>query len=204
MSLFDRLKDLLGPEAATWVACAILGLAILVVLYILVRILRWRGRERPEPQPALRIDIATLRDEGPPAGPPVLEFYHIPVRLAAVVLAPAGRAQRLPLPNRWPAVLDALLPGLDKVAAQHGPLIRGWPAQLSVQGYAHRFFQEVRLPGDGGKGTPWSSVAGVFKFRGQALMAGLVLRAPQPNSLGQVIIETEHEWLGCLRVKSGS
>lgn len=200
--LLDRLKDWFGPDAI-WIACAILGLAIIVILYVLVRIIRRRRGARTQEQPSLRIDVATLRDEGPPPGPPILEFYHIPVRLVAVVLAPAGRAQKLPLPNRWPAALDALLPGLDKVAKQHGPLMRGWPAQLSVQGYSHRFFQEVRLPGDGGKGTPWSSVAGVFKFRGQALMAGLVLRARQPNSLGQVIIESEHEWLGCLRVKGG-
>jgi hypothetical protein len=41
----------------------------------------------------------------------------------------------------------------------------------------------------------------MFKMQGQPLMAGLVLRAAQPNSIGQTVIESEPMWLGCLRVK---
>jgi hypothetical protein len=46
-------------------------------------------------------------------------------------------------------------------------------------------------------------VAGVFKLHGHPILAGLVLRAKGPNSLGQVIVEHETQWLGCLRVKPG-
>jgi hypothetical protein len=56
------------------------------------------------------------------------------------------------------------------------------------------------LPGDGGKGTPWSSAAGMFKLHGQPVMAGLVLRAARPNSFGQVILDGEEKWLGCFRI----
>ena len=130
-----------------------------------------------------------------------MELYNLPVRLAAVVLAPVGRVSDLPPDGQIPLLIEAIIPGLDKMAALHRPLICRWPNQVSARGFAHLFFINAKLPGDGGKGTPWSSVAGVFKLKGQPLMAGLVLRAAAPNSLGQTIIETEHQWLGCLRVR---
>jgi hypothetical protein len=99
------------------------------------------------------------------------------------------------------SLLDAIVPGLDKVAALHRPAIRRWPNQVSARGFAHLFFSNARLPGQAGKGTPWSSVAGVVKVEGQPVMAGLVLRAAAPNSVGQTIIDAEYKWLGCLRVK---
>ena len=87
------------------------------------------------------------------------------------------------------------------MAELHRPLLRRWPNQLSASGFVHLFFNNARLPGTGGKGTPWSSVAGVFKVQGQPAMAGLVLCAAKPNSLGQTIIDSEYQWLGCLRVR---
>ena len=70
-------------------------------------------------------------------------------------------------------------------------------------GFAHQFFANVRLPGNRGKGTPWSSVAGIFHIEERPVMAGLVLRAARPNSLGETLIDSEEKWLGCLRVKWG-
>ena len=70
-----------------------------------------------------------------------------------------------------------------------------------MPGFRPSVLRNAKLPGDGGKGSPWSSVAGVFKVKGQPVMAGLVLRAAEPNSLGQTIVEEEHQWLGCLRVR---
>jgi hypothetical protein len=59
----------------------------------------------------------------------------------------------------------------------------------------------LRLPGDHGKGTPWSVIAGRFEVAGQNILAGLVLCAEAPNSLGQFVIDRPGQWLDLLRVK---
>ncbi|MGO8689961.1 MAG: hypothetical protein ACLQLG_10020 [Thermoguttaceae bacterium] len=200
-TLLERLKTAarsLSMEA--WVAVGF-GLFLLVVAMVLWRIVARRRAKRPPPGPDLTIDVAALGQEGPPAAGPVLELYNLPVRLAALVLAPVSQAGRLPPEEQWPQLCAAILPGLDQVVAAQRPLVRRWPGQLSVRGFARALFANARLPGDGGKETPWSSVAGIFKTRGQPLMAGLIVRAQSPNSVGQTIIEHETQWLGCLRVK---
>src|SRR5207244_2286827 len=66
-----------------------------IALYMIVRRL---GRRRPPVAPPvdLLIDVASLGSQGPPPGPQ-LEIYNVPVRLAALVFAPAGRADELPI-----------------------------------------------------------------------------------------------------------
>jgi hypothetical protein len=200
--LVQTIRDVLTSVSIEAVAA---GAAVLVVIfYIAYRLLRRRKSVAPVAPPVLPIDLSMMGDEGPPKGPPVLEFYHLPMRLAAVVLAPVGRVRELPPEDELPKLFDAIVPGLDRVAAVHRPLVRRWPSQLSARGFAHILFAQVQLPGDGGKGTPWSAVAGVFKVQGQPIMAGLVLRAASPNGLGQVVIDSEEKWLGCLRVKQGA
>ena len=125
------------------------------------------------------------------------------MRLAGIVLAPVGRLRELPTAAEMPVVFEEVLPGLELVVKAHRPLVRFWPSQVSTRGFANAFFGNIRLPGDAGKGTPWSAVAGIFKYEGIPLMIGLVLRAAAPNSLGQVVVNAQHEWLGCLRVRHG-
>jgi hypothetical protein len=178
-------------------AAAIVLIGAIIVWRILVR-------RRPKwlpPPPDLTIDVGELGQQGPPGDGPVLEFYNIPVRLAAVILAPVGRGRDLPSGGQLPRVFDAIVPGLDRIVELHRPRICRWPSQLSSSGFAHTMFANVRLPGEAGKGTPWSSVAGIFKIQGQPLMAGLVVIAQRPNSLGQTVVDSEEKWLGCLRVK---
>jgi hypothetical protein len=183
-------------------AWAIVGVAAaLVILLVLRRLFRRRRRPAPPAAPQLAVDVSSLGDGGPRSQPPVVEFFNIPVRVAAVVLAPPGRLGEIPPPLALGGWFDALVPGLDRVVALDAPLLRCWPPQLSVRGFARVFFANAPLPGDGGKGTPWCSAAGVAKFGGKTLMIGLVLRAAAPNSLGQVILESETQWLGCLRVR---
>ena len=202
--LFETAKETLAGIPEDLLRYAVLGVAVLVVLLLLYlvgkKVLR-RKREAPAAAPDLTIDVTKLGTEGPPAGMPALEFYYLPVRLAAVVLAPAGRVSKLPPSDQLDEIFDAIVPGLAKIVARHQPSVRRWPNQLSTRGFAHAFFQHVRLPGDGGKGTPWSSVAGVVKIRGQSLVAGLVLRTAQPTSHGQEIIDLEGKWLSMLRVQ---
>ena len=139
-----------------------------VVLWIVWRLLRRRKPVAVPLPPDLTVEVETLGDQGPPDGPPVLEFYNLPMRLAAVVLAPAGLGRELPPDDQLAPLLDSIIPGLDKVAALHRPLVRRWPNQVSATGFAHVFFNNAKLPGTGGKGTPWSSVAGVVQVSGQA------------------------------------
>lgn len=193
-------NNLIESLGAAWTIVA--AAAVLVVLLLVLwRFLRRRRKVEAPLRADLNVEVAALADVGPPQGPPTLEFYNLPVRLAAVVLAPVGVSRELPPEEQLPAILDAVAPGLDKVAALHRPLIRRWPNQVSARGFAHLFFNHARLPGTAGKGTVWSSAAGLVKIGDEPIMAGLVLRAAAPNSLGQTVIDAEHQWLGCLRVK---
>jgi hypothetical protein len=203
MSFFNLNELLSGPTGSTvkYVLLAVVAALVLIVLAILWTRLRRRRRATKPPTVDLRIPIETLGDAGPPAGLPQLECFNLPVRLAAIVLAPVGRAGVLPADDQLLPLIEAIVPGLDKITSLHRPVVRRWPTQVSINGFAHIFFNQARLPGDAGRGTPWSSMAGAFKLKGQPLMAGLIFRAAAPNSLGQTIIESDHDWLGCLRVR---
>ena len=82
----------------------------------------------------------------------------------------------------------------------HETQVRRWPNQLSVHGFTNLLFANARLPGQGGKGTPWSTVAGTIRLQGQPFLAGLILRARTANNFGQIVVEREEQWLACLRV----
>ncbi|MBN1589152.1 MAG: hypothetical protein JW888_06535 [Pirellulales bacterium] len=183
-----------------WVALVLIGVFLLAG-WALVVVIRGRRRTSPRSSDDYAIDVSVLPDLPRPPGPPVLEFFHLPVRLAAIVLAPVGRASELPARESLPEVIDSIVPGLDQVAAAHEPLIRAWPRQVSSRGFANAFFQNVRLPGDHGKKTVWSSVAGVFRVGDEPMMAGLVLRAETANRHGNYVMANEDEWLGILRVR---
>lgn len=178
------------------------GIVLLLVLVRAIqRALRRRRRFRDRIEPTLAIDVSQLSQQGPPATGPLLTFYHLPVRLAAIILAPAGRAGTLPAAEGMPQLLDAIVPGLAEVVAAHDPLRLRWPEQLSASGFAHSFFIHARLPGEAGKGTPWASVAGLAKTHKGSAMVAMIVRAERPNSYGQQIIETEGDWLRVFQVR---
>jgi hypothetical protein len=199
--LLRRLQEAAGPMIGQLVFYGVVALVVLVIFYLLWKVLGKKRREPPPLEPDLAIDVESLGTAGPPAVGPTLEHYYVPVRLAAIVVAPAGRAGWLPPFDQLNQVFEAIVPGLAQIVALHKPVIRRWPEQLSTSGFAHAFFRHVQLPGDGGKGTPWCSLAGVAKIRGQAVMAGLVVRAELANSFGQTLVEQETKWLDILRVK---
>jgi len=190
----------MDADLLKWLA---LGALVVVVLYVVWRISRRPKGRLPQQVPDLAIDVMALPTVAPPSDAPKLLYYGVSVRLAALVLAPAGRVRELPPLNQLGEVIDAIFPGLARVVAAHRTLVRRWPAQLSVHGFAHQFFTYAKLPGQGGKGTPWSSAAGVFKMEGQPVMAGLILRAEGPTNLGQMIVEREAQWLDILRIQPG-
>ena len=199
----EQVKAPPGANIADWAPWVVLAILLLVGLFVLRKILKQRKRQLPVIEPELEIDVSALDCEGPPAEGHVLEFYYIPVRLAVLVLAPAGRGHELPPAEEIPAMIDMILPGLSRVVDKHRPLYRRWPAQLSWRGFAHKFFAHVRLPGNDGRGTPWSSVAGIVKTSQGAVMAGLVLRSEQATGFGHEMIGSEGEWLRVLQIKPG-
>lgn len=202
--ILDKLNEIFAPIGGSNAAIILAVVAVAVVLLLIVWRLFRRKRKVETPLRAdLSVEVAALVDVGPPDGLPVLEFYNLPVRVAAVVLAPVGVSRELPSEDELSTLLDAIAPGLDKVVELHRPLVRRWPNQVSARGFAHLFFNHAKLPGVAGKGTVWSSVAGIVKIGDEPIMAGLVLRAATPNSLGQTVVDAEHQWLGCLRVKWG-
>ena len=197
----DAAKDVvsnLGVEKL--IQYAVIAAIVVAVLVVLKKFL---GRKK-KPKAAAGgqgIDIQKLPADGPPSGGPTLEYFNIPVRVAAVVVAPAGNVRELPPVNEMSDLYDAITPGLGAVVAAHRPLVRRWPKQLSAKGFAHSVFRNCRLPGEGGKGSPWCCAAGVFKMEGQPVMAGLILRSDGDSSHGQQIMDEPAKWIACLRVK---
>jgi len=199
--LQKKIAEATGVGLGDLVRLLVLVAVAIVLAYVLWALLKRRKRVLPPQVPDLAVDVMSLPTAGPPASGPALYYYNVPVRLAAVVLAPAGRVRDLPPPGQLDDVLDSIVPGLAQVVSTHAPLVRYWPRQLSAKGFAHAFFGHARLPGQGGKGTPWCSAAGIFKIEGQPLMAGLVMRAQTTSNLGQAIVEREAQWLDLLRIK---
>lgn len=200
-NLSTRVETATSLGASTLVVLVFALLALLVAAAVAWRMLKWRRPPAQLPKPDLRIDVNTLGAAGPPARGAALFFFNVPVRLAAVVVAPAGNVHGLPTAGEMGPVYDSLVPFLSQVIAEHRPLIRRWEPQLSPRGFATAFFANVPLPGEQGKGTPWASAAGVFKVKGRPVMAGLVFRSDADNYLGQTTCETETKWLEILRVQ---
>jgi len=197
------------PRSVHQIAMLVVAVGLAALSVVCLRMLRrWRSERAASssPEPDLLIDVAALPDQevgppGPPPGGQQLEIYHVPVRIAVLVLAPVGRDATLPGREKLPELLDQLTPNLMTVLDRQQPVYRQWPAQLSSQGFVRRFFRHVLLPGEHGKGTPWCVVAGRLAADSRAILVGMVLRAETPNSLSQIEIHRESQWLDVLRVR---
>lgn len=196
------IPDVLGDNLIVVIVAGAIGLLIVGgLLVMLARSLFTAPAAAVETQD-LSIDVTKLAGGGPPATGPQLECYNIPVRLAVLVLAPLGRGGAVPPAEALNAAVDQIVPGLKNLLPAHAPIFRRWPPQLSAAGFSPAFFAHIPLPGDGGKGTPWCGVTGRFEFQGQALAVGMILRADQPNGLGQIALERDTQWLDVLRVRN--
>lgn len=208
-SIFLLLADVApppGPLGNGLVRLGVLAAAAVLLLVgagVIRKFLKRNRQARGRIEPSLAIDVDGLSTEPPSKSGPGLTFYNLPVRLVAIVLAPAGRAGAVPDADGMPALLDAIVPGLADVVAAHRPVRLRWPEQLSGSGFAHSFFMHAKLPGDAGKGTPLSSVAGMAKTHLGSVMVAMVVRAERPNSYGQQILESEGDWLRAFQTKPG-
>jgi hypothetical protein len=196
----EAVKDVADRLPAGTIGALAALAVVLLACYGAWRLLRRRARPAVIGEEELPIDVDALSTECPPAEGPSLAYYGQPTRLAALVLAPAGRDRQLPPFDRLDEVLEHIVPGFSRVHLAHKPVFRRWPNQLSVHGFAHKYFARVRLAADRGRAMPWCSVAGVFKIEGQPYLVGMLLRTATPTNLGQKIVDDATQWLGMLRV----
>ncbi|MCA9269921.1 MAG: hypothetical protein KDA41_15680 [Planctomycetales bacterium] len=188
-----------------WIPLALLGVGVaaaVVVLLVIARMLRRTPKPAGETSDPLAFDVSSVADVSVPTDGPQLEIYNVPVRLVLFVLAPSGRASVIPPKEFLPAIVGAVAPHMMEVFESHQPVFRRWPAQLSAQGFAQMFFSHVPLPGDGGKGTPWCSVAGKVETPAGQFLVGMVGVAEKKNSLAQVALAHTRQWLDVLRVRA--
>ena len=204
MKIIEQIKDLVKDVPGEVIKYGCIVLAAILLLKLISRSLaRLRGGKKQSDQGLSKfaIQVKTLGLDGPPPGGPTLEFFNVPMRLAGVVIAPLGRVASLPPDPQLAGAMDLIVPGLSKIFNAHRPKVYRWPAQVSAAGFVGRFFAEVILPGDHGKGSNWSVVGGRVKSGDTAMLVGLVLCAAGPNNLGQFTIESEAKWLDVLRIK---
>ena len=176
-------------------------IVVLIGLILVIRLFKGKAATPTNTESGLKLNVAQLSPSGPPQAKPYLEFYSVPVRLAVVVMAPVGRDGILPNDALLPQAMESILPGLMKVLTAHQPQFVRWPTQLSTQGFAHAFFNNVPLPGDHGRGTPWCSLAGKVEVAAGQFLVGFVCCSAEPNSLGEVTAKHAAGWPDVIRVK---
>lgn len=193
--LSDPTTWLLNP--IVWIA--LFGIGVLFVVWLLL------SRRNPQREVARRgpqhINLAELGTDGPPEAGPILEVYHVPVRLALIVVAPRGRGRQLAVGENAAKTLDQIAHGLGAVSAAHKPVLRLWPPQLSSEGFSSAFFGALKLPGEHGQGTPWIALSGPCIINGQKMLVGMALCAGEENNLSQAVLQNEFAWKDALRIK---
>jgi hypothetical protein len=170
-----------------------------VALLLLVPLVLWLRRRRRPPIDAEETLIENLGDY-PPAGPGPqrLLLYDEPMRLRLVVLAPVGK-RALPTDGAVEPLLDRVLRGLGDIARQDRPRIRVWPAQLSQQGFAPKFFRLTHRPEQANNPSPWVLVAGPVRRGGQSFLLALALCAQEPTDHSNVALQAD-QWSMVFRV----
>jgi hypothetical protein len=128
-----------------------------------------------------------------------LKVHNLPARLGVVVLAPLGRLD-LPDDEEIPNILDGLVPGLGKFVADDTPIVRSWPNQVSVGGFANNLALHMQVGGKDLTETPWCLVAGKTRRPDGLLLVTLALAAEASNRLGVVRLDDESQWMQAIQV----
>jgi hypothetical protein len=185
---------------------AILALiALLAVSPRIVRailgVVRGPGQTAEE---AVGLGLEELETRGPPDGSYSMELYGTPVCLRVVVLAPLGRGSELPENEHIPHIMNHFMTGFTKVVAAHHSILVRWPEQLSASGFQQAFFNHAGLPGDHGRGSCWSAVAGRFSMADSQYLLGLVFSTADADGLGELAVKHEGQWLDVVRIREQS
>lgn len=148
--------------------------------------------------------LEEIEARGPPGGPYSMEFYGTPVCLRFIVLAPLGRVSELPENDHLPHILNHFMTGFTRIVSAHRSVLIRWPEQLSASGFQQAFFNHAGLPGDHGRGSCWSAMAGRFSMAGSQYLLGLVFSTADADGLGEVVVKREGQWQDMLRIREQS
>ncbi len=176
------------------------GLVVLIVIALLTRRV---ARFFSKPKEVSLVDPLRVVDlTAEPLGTNErsgLKVHNLPVRLGVVVLAPLGRID-VPDDEHIPGILDSLVPGLGKFVAEDTPIVRTWPNQVSVGGFANNLALHMQVGGHDLTETPWCLVAGKTKRPDGLLLVTLALAAESPNRLGVIRLDDESQWMQAIQV----
>ena len=202
VAAFQRSLDfLLNTQSGRLVAVTFL---VLVVLVFLTRRVAKLFRKPEEVSLVDPLRVVDLSVEPLGSNDRVdLKVHNLPVRLGVVVLAPLGRID-LPDDEELPNILDGLVPGLGKYLARDKPIVRTWPNQVSVGGFANNLALHMQVGGHDLTETPWCLVAGKTKRPDGLLLVTLALAAEAVNRLGVVRLEDESQWMQAIQVNRSS
>ncbi len=181
-------------------------LVVLVALWIVVRVVARLLRER-EPKPSssepteATVDLERLSLPLPVDGAASpLRLYHLPARLALVVVAPLGRESEVVEVDCVPVLLDRSVPGLGRLFDRTRPKTVVWPVQVSAAGFARRLATWLTANGRSLKNSPWTVVVGRSSADDRHYLLGLVLRTEQPTQLEVVEVDSPYKWLDTVRL----
>jgi len=197
---FDPRVLLDGRLLPVLAGLGVVLLAASLGAYLLRRLRRRAAPVRTEFAERPPIAVEGLAVPALPASVARVEVHGVPAQLVAVVLAPRGRGQTLPPASDWPTVLATFFPRLDEVARRHGTAVVAWPAQLAQNAFDTVFFQEARLPGDHGRGTPWFGMTGRVDCLGRSVLVGALFRGDHPNPLAELRFAEEGHQRSALRI----
>lgn len=199
-ALQRTLNFVTGTPTGRIVAAGVVVLIAAAVLRNLVRVFR-KPKEISLVDPLRVVDLAAE-----PLGSVSrtdLKVHNLPVRLGAIALAPLGRIE-LPADEELPGVLDALVPGLGAFLERDKPVLRHWPNQVSVGGFANNLALHLQVPGKDLTETPWCLVAGKTRRPTGLLLVALAFASPRPNRLGVVRLEDESQWMQTVQVRGAA
>ncbi len=188
----DLPSGLSGP-----VGIAIAAVAAVIVLVILRALFRKKKHVDPLIDTTRLVDLSELPNpEGRPLG---LRVQNLPGLLGVVVFAPLGKIKP-PGKDETFAVLNAIVPGLGKMARRDEPVVQTWPNQVSVTGFANTLARHLMVPGRDLTETNWCLLVGKHKRPEGLMLVGLAIGMDAPNRLGVIRLADEMQWLQFLQV----
>jgi hypothetical protein len=182
------------------IAAGVVVLVVATILRNLVKVFR-KPKEISLVDPLRVVDLSTQ-----PLGElsrNTLKVHNLPVRLGAIAIAPLGRIE-LPSDEELPAVLDTLVPGLGAFVERDTPVVRNWPNQVSVGGFANNLALHLQVAEHDFSESPWCLVAGKTRRPAGLLLVALAFAAPRPNRLGVIRLEDESQWMQAVQVSESA
>ncbi|MDD3469537.1 MAG: hypothetical protein PHE53_06095, partial [Thermoguttaceae bacterium] len=164
---------------------------------------------------ATSLDPSTLEPLPPlPVNAAAITIYGVPLRLAAIIVAPAGNQRNIANYAELLESFEQAVPGFARVLKTHKPKIVPWGAQLSTTGFAAKFHANVPLPEANElsanseqeyglqNGSHWCSVVGPMRRGEQTLLVGLVLHCETLTTVGRCAAENPQLWRTFCTIRS--